>query len=127
MRLLLDTHVFLWVVADSPRLSAVARDLIGRADEVYVSVASLWEVSIKASTGKIVADIDSLAGAIEGSGMTPLPVSLAHTVQVSHLPLRDGHKDPFDRLLVAQSMTEPLVLLTADRQLAAYGGPLHLI
>lgn len=127
MRLLLDTHVFLWVVADSPRLSATARDLIGRADEVHVSVASLWEVSIKAATGKIVADVDSLAGAIEGSGMIALPVSLAHAVQVSRLPLHDGHKDPFDRLLLAQAMTEPLVLLTADRKLEAYGAPLRIV
>ncbi|MEW6293633.1 MAG: type II toxin-antitoxin system VapC family toxin [Pseudomonadota bacterium] len=126
MRLLLDTHVFLWVVEDSARLSDAARKLIAQASEVYVSTASLWEISIKASAGKIVADIDSLAAAIEGSGMIPLPVSLAHAVQVAHLPLRDGHKDPFDRLLVAQSMSEPLVLLTADRKLEAYGGPLRV-
>lgn len=126
MRLLLDTHIFLWVVEDSARLSDAARNLIARASEVYVSTASLWEISIKAAAGKIVADIDSLAAAIEGSGMISLPVNLAHAVQVAHLPLCDGHKDPFDRLLVAQSMTEPLVLLTADRKLESYGGPLRI-
>jgi len=68
-----------------------------------------------------------LADAIEGSGMTPLPVKLAHAVEVGRLPLLDGHKDPFDRLLVAQSRVEPLVLMTADRKLEAYGGPIRVV
>jgi PIN domain nuclease of toxin-antitoxin system len=127
MRLLLDTHVFLWTVGDSPRLSGSARELIGAADEVYVSTASLWEISIKASVGKIDADLGQLAAAIAGSGMLPLPVSLAHALQVGRLPLLHGHKDPFDRLLVAQSMAEPLMLLTADHKLAEYGGPIRVI
>lgn len=127
MRILLDTHVFLWVVSDSSRLSRTARTQIQNAAEVFVSVASLWEISIKAVTGKIDADVEAMAWAIQASGFSELPVMASHAVQVSRLPLLNGHKDPFDRLLVAQSMVEPLVLLTADAQLAAYGGLIRTV
>lgn len=122
MRILLDTHVFIWAVLDDPRLTAKARALIEGADEVNVSAASIWEIAIKSSTGKIDADIEKMAQAIEDSGFNELPVSIAHAVQVAKLPLLNDHKDPFDRLLVAQSMSEPLVLLTADTKVLAYGG-----
>lgn len=127
MRILLDTHVFLWVVSDSPRLSQTARTQIEKAAEVFVSVASLWEISIKSVTGKIDADIEAMAWAIHESGFNELPVRASHAVQVSKLPPLNGHKDPFDRLLVAQSMAEPLVLLTADAHLAAYGGLIRTV
>ena len=122
MRILLDTHVFIWVVTDDPRLTQVARGLIEAADSVYVSAASIWEVAIKSALGKIDADVDEMARAIKESGFVELPVSTAHAAQVAKLPLLDNHKDPFDRLLVAQSMTEPLVLLSADAKMLAYGG-----
>lgn len=118
MRLLLDTHIFLWAVAGSPQLKPAARSLIESAERVYVSAASLWEVAIKARLGKIEVDPDDLLAAIDASGFIELPVTAAHAVGVARLA--DHHADPFDRLLLAQAMAEPLKLLTADRVLADY-------
>lgn len=125
MRLLLDTHVFLWTVTDSPRLTTEARRSIVDADEVYVSAASIWEVAIKAGLGKIQGDIKQLASAIGGSGFVELPVTALHAAFVSELP--QYHRDPLDRLLIAQAMTEPLVLLTADPMLPQYSDLVRLV
>jgi PIN domain nuclease of toxin-antitoxin system len=122
MRILLDTHIFIWAVTDDPRLTSAARALIEAADSVYVSAASIWEIAIKSALGKIDADAEEMAQAIKESGFVELSVSPPHAVQVARLPLLNSHKDPFDRLLVAQSMTEPLVLLSADTKVLAYGG-----
>jgi PIN domain nuclease of toxin-antitoxin system len=118
MRLLLDTHLFLWTVMDSPRLTEEARRQMLAADEVYVSAASLWEIAIKSRLGKVEGDVDELAQAVEGSGLLELPVYARHAARVAHLPLLP--RDPFDRLLVAQALSEPLVLLTADEMLSGY-------
>lgn len=118
MRLLLDTHIFLWAVAGSPLLKPAARRLIEGADEVYVSAASIWEVAIKARLGKIETDPHELAAAIDASGFVGLPVTAAHAAGVAHLERH--HSDPFDRLLIAQALAEPLRLLTADEVLAKY-------
>lgn len=118
MRLLLDTHVFLWAVAGSALLKPPARRLIESADEIFVSAASIWEVAIKARLGRIEADPTELAAAIEPSGFLELPITARHAAGVAHLALH--HHDPFDRLLVAQALAEPLRLLTADEQLARY-------
>jgi PIN domain nuclease of toxin-antitoxin system len=118
MRLLLDTHIYLWVVTDDPKLSKAARKLISDADDVFVSSASIWEASIKAGLGKLDADINQLVSAIEESGFSELPVRAVHAAMVRDLP--DIHRDPFDRLLVAQAMCEPLRLVTADSHLAGY-------
>jgi PIN domain nuclease of toxin-antitoxin system len=118
MRLLLDTHVFLWVVAGSPRLKPAARRLIESADETWVSAASLWEIAIKVRLGKLRADPLELAGAIEASGFTELPVRAMHAAAVA--TLAPHHNDPFDRLLIAQAIAEPLRLLTANAALSAY-------
>lgn len=119
MRLLLDTHLFLWAVTDSRKLKAAARKQMLAADQIYVSAASIWEIAIKARLGKIKGDPQRLALAIAGSGFIELPVSARHAARVVQLPLH--HHDPFDRLLVAQSLSEPLLLLTADGALARYG------
>jgi PIN domain nuclease of toxin-antitoxin system len=119
MRLLLDTHVYLCAVAGSSRLDAKARRLIEAAEAVHVSAVSVWEVAIKARLGKIEADPDELVAAISDSGFVELPIRAAHASAVARLPLH--HADPFDRMLVAQALTEPLRLLTADSALAAYG------
>jgi PIN domain nuclease of toxin-antitoxin system len=116
MRLLLDTHIFLWAVCGSPLLKAPVRRLIESADEVYVSAASIWEIAIKARLGKIEADPHELAAAIEPSGFLELPVRAAHAAGVEQLELH--HSDPFDRLLIAQALSEPLKLLTVDAILA---------
>lgn len=118
MRLLLDTHVFLWVATDSPRLNGEVRKVLESASAIYVSSASIWEIAIKARLGKIDADADQMLAAIEESGFQELPVQGRHAAMVAKLPLH--HRDPFDRLLVAQAMTEPLRLVTGDDQLLAY-------
>jgi PIN domain nuclease of toxin-antitoxin system len=118
MRLLLDTHVFLWALAGSPRLGADARRTIEAAEAVCVSAASIWEIAIKARLGKVDADVDEVAAAIDASGFTELPVRAVHAAAVAKLPLHHG--DPFDRLLVAQAVVEPLRLMTADAVLGRY-------
>jgi PIN domain nuclease of toxin-antitoxin system len=118
VRLLLDTHVFLWAVSGSRRLTPRIRAVIEGADEVLVSAASIWEIAIKVRLGRLQADPVAMAGAIEESGFKELPVRAAHAAHVANLPLH--HSDPFDRLLVAQAVTEPLRLLTADDALAIY-------
>src|SRR5665213_982704 len=118
MRLLLDTHVFLWAIAESPLLKPAMRRVVESADQVYVSAASIWEIAIKAQLGKIAANPDEVVTAIEESGFLELPVRAAHTAEVVQLPLY--HNDPFDRILVAQAITEPLKLLTSDGVLGQY-------
>ena len=118
MRLLLDTHVFLWVVVDDPKLSPKGRQLIIEAEAVFISSASIWEASIKVGLGKLQLDIDALIAEIEAGGYLELPVRATHAARVRTLP--PVHRDPFDRLLVAQALTEPLFLLTADQILAQY-------
>ncbi len=118
MRLLLDTHIFLWAVAGSPLLKQSTRRLIESAEEVYVSAASIWEVAIKARLGKIKADPEVLAAAIEASGFLELSVTAAHAAGVAQLELH--HNDPFDRLLIAQALAMPLKLVTVDEMLTKY-------
>ncbi len=127
MRILLDTHVFIWAVTDDPRLTPASRKLIEEAESVHVSAVSIWEIAMKSALGKIDADAEEMAQAIKGSGFAELSVSTAHAAQVAKLPLLDNHKDPFDRLLVAQSMAEPLILLTADPKVLAYGGLIRAV
>lgn len=116
MRLLLDTHVLIWWDAGQ-RLSAAARTAIRDADEVYVSAASAWEIAIKASLGKIVSS-RSVAQATAECGFFELPVTFAHAEQLATLPAL--HRDPFDRLLVAQALTEDLTVVTRDPAIARY-------
>lgn len=118
MRLLLDTHVFLWAAAGDAKLTKAAQAVILNADEVFVSAASIWEISIKAALKKIDADVDALVAEISAAGFQELPVTAAHAAAVRVLP--DIHRDPFDRILVAQAITEPLRLMTADDNVAKY-------
>jgi PIN domain nuclease of toxin-antitoxin system len=125
MRLLLDTQIFLWFLADSRRLKPPGRRRIREADVVYVSAASVWEASIKIALGKLDVDIDEVVTQIPASGFVELPVAARHAAAVAALPRL--HDDPFDRLLVAQAMTEPLHLLTADEVLTAYSPLVELV
>ncbi|MGV2287982.1 type II toxin-antitoxin system VapC family toxin [Trinickia sp. YCB016] len=118
MRLLLDTHVFLWSVTDDRKLTKAARKLILDADEVFISSASIWEASIKAGLGKLEVDVNLLVSEIEASGYSELPVRAVHAALVRDLP--DIHRDPFDRILVAQALSEPLRLMTSDGHLSKY-------
>jgi len=118
MRLLLDTQVFLWSVTDDRKLTKAARKLILDADDVFVSSASIWEASIKAGLGKLDVDVNLLVSEIEASGFLELPVRAVHAAMVRDLP--DIHGDPFDRLLIAQALSEPLRLVTSDGHLSKY-------
>jgi PIN domain nuclease of toxin-antitoxin system len=124
MRLLLDTHIFLWIATNDPRLSTRACRLISAADERFVSSASIWEAAIKAGLGKLDIDVGELIRAISASGIRELPVRAVHGAAVRDLP--HHHRDPFDRLLVAQARHEPLRLVTADAHLARYDRSLVL-
>jgi len=115
MRVLLDTHIFLWAVTDSRKLKAAARQRMLAADQIYVSAASIWEIAIKARLGKIQGDPEQLALVIEDSGFIELPVSARHAARVAQLPLH--HHDPFDRLLVAHARLRRWRLVTADARL----------
>ncbi|MBI5659014.1 MAG: type II toxin-antitoxin system VapC family toxin [Nitrosomonadales bacterium] len=125
MRLLLDTQIFLWAVMGSAKLKAGARKTMGEADEIYVSSASIWEIAIKSGLGKLNADTKLIVAAIGESGFMELPVYSRHAVMVSELP--PHHRDPFDRLLLAQAMSEPLQLLTTDTTLAKYSELVRVI
>jgi len=118
MRLLLDTHVYLWAVANHPRLGLGIRAQIEQADEVYVSSASIWEIAIKVGLGKLVADTGQLVEAIDGSGFKSLLVTPQQAALVAGLPAL--HNDPFDRLLVAQALRESLTIVTADEIVPRY-------
>lgn len=125
MRLLLDTHIFLWVVMGSSALKPPARRIIEAADEVYVSAASIWEVAIKARLGKIEADTDLLVAELPRAGFRDLSVTVQHAARVASLP--PYHSDPFDRLLIAQAIVEPLRFLTADKTLARYSEMIQVV
>lgn len=121
MRLLLDTHVVLWTVAMSDCLPGRARALIeDTAHQVYCSAASLCEIAIKVGLRRtdFQADLPALRAALPEMGIEELPITGSHTEKLIELP--PIHKDPFDRMLIAQSMTEPLLLLTNDAILARY-------
>ena len=118
MNLLLDTQIYLWAVANSPRLCPHTRELVSTAEEVYVSAASIWEACIKIALGKLDAPIAGIVNSITASGFAELPVLAIHTMGVAELP--PIHRDPFDRLLVAQAEAAALHLLTADALLAGY-------
>ena len=119
-RLLLDTHAFIWFVSNDVNLPVSTRDKIESAEEVFLSIASLWEIAIKLNIGKL-----SLQGTFEEiepqlmtAGITVLSVTFTDTVQFRYLPL--NHRDPFDRILVAQAMNHSLVLISRDAVFDAY-------
>ena len=122
MRLLLDTHVFLWFAADSPKLSSLARESIRRGTVVHVSVVSVWEIAIKYAAGKFGAPDDDITALINDCisqcGCQILPVKVEHALLTASLPLH--HRDPFDRMLVAQTIAEELTLVSHDKTLARY-------
>lgn len=122
MKLLLDTHVVLWMLLDDPKLKPAVRHHLAAPDaQLYVSVVTPWEVAIKASLGRLEID-DEMQEPLTAFGVTFLGVELAHIACVRKLPLH--HKDPFDRMLFAQALAEGMTLVSADRKAAAYEVPL---
>jgi PIN domain nuclease of toxin-antitoxin system len=122
MKVLLDTHTFLWWITDSPRLSARAREVIHDSDnELFFSAASGWEIAIKAQLGRLQLPDNLEQFIVEQLALNAilvLPIQLRHALHVYTLP--QHHRDPFDRMLVAQSQVENLSLLTADPQITQY-------
>jgi PIN domain nuclease of toxin-antitoxin system len=127
MRILLDTHLFLWSIKNDRRLPKEARSKILNAMEVYVSSASIWEICIKIKLGKldIQGTLSDVVEAIAQSGFCELPITAMHAAAVS--TLADIHRDPFDRILIAQAISEPLTLLTADFQLKGYSDLVYFV
>lgn len=128
MKLLLDTHLLLWAAGDPGRMSPVALALIEDAgNELFFSAASLWEISIKHGLGRadFQADPRVLRRALLDNGYSELPIISEHAVAIEGLP--PIHKDPFDRMLVAQATVEGITLLTADALLAQYPGPVRRV
>lgn len=124
MRLLLDTHVLLWVLAGDKRLTRSSRDILTSADTVVVSVVSAWEIALKAGAGKLRAP-DDLEEAVRESGLSMTTLDFADVAESARLPVR--HSDPFDRMLVAQARVRGLTIMSKDRQLEGYDVPLLLI
>lgn len=128
MKLLLDTHLLLWAAGKPERLTPNARALIEDAEnELFFSAASLWEIAIKLGLGRADFEVDPrvLRRGLIDNGYGELPITSAHTVTIPTLP--PLHKDPFDRMLVAQAMVEGITLLTADKLVAQYPGPIKRI
>lgn len=120
MRVLLDTHVFLWWLADDPGLRPAAREAIADPDTiVHVSAVTVWEIAIKAALGRLDAVSADLAGEIAANGFVELPITARHAARAGGLPRH--HDDPFDRMLCAQAGLEGLTLVTRDRVFEAYG------
>jgi len=119
MRVLLDTHALLWWLTDDPALGERAKAQIAEPDNmILVSAASLWEIAVKQAIGKIEADIAEIEKAIAAQGMVRLGIDADHLIELVSLP--PLHRDPFDRMLIAQARAEDVPLLTADAHIAGY-------
>lgn len=124
MRVLLDTHVLLWTQGDPRKLDRAVIALLNRSP-VFVSAASIWEISVKAAIGKLKLTPRSVITAIEQAGFQLLPVNAEHAARVYDLDV--AHSDPFDRLLVAQAQVESMTLLTRDASLAVFGDSVRVV
>lgn len=121
MRLLIDSHALLWILSSPRQLSARARSALGDpVNERFVSVAALWEIAIKVSVGKLSIPM-ALDAAVIHSAATPLAITIDHAKCVQTLPFH--HRDPFDRMMIAQAIEEGLTVVTRDRHFQAYGVP----
>ena len=125
MQLLLDTHLVIWALSEPDKLSNEAQQKIQNASKIFVSAASIWEMAIKSSLGKLEVDLDELTKTLLDMNVSLLAISWEHAKQVKQLP--HYHRDPFDRLIISQAMIEPLILLTHDKILAQYTDLVHLV
>ena len=120
MRLLLDAHVLLWWLSDDRKLATSGRQIIANPNnDVFVSSASVWEISIKTALGRIDVELDDLEDAIARNGFRALPIGFRHAITAGRLPA--VHRDPFDRMLVAQASVEELRIVSHDRVFERYG------
>ncbi len=122
MRLLVDTHALLWALSRPDRLAGTASAALrDPANHVFVSAASTWEIAIKSALGKLDGDVGTIAGAARELGFADLAITIPHTVRVRSL--HPHHRDPFDRILVAQALEEGLTIVTHDPVFTAYPAP----
>jgi len=117
---LLDTHTFIWLSENSDQLSSNLKDIIEEADTVYLSIVSLWEIAIKLNLGKLSLqqDYEAIETELEASDILLLPITFNDTIQTRDLPLH--HRDPFDRMLIAQAITRSLTVISRDTAFDAY-------
>lgn len=128
MRVLLDTQLIVWWLKNADLLPRALPALLRESDgPACVSRVSQWELAIKISNGKLRMDLPRFSAQVARDGFEWLEIKSEHLLQVAALPKFDDHKDPFDRLLVAQSLSEPLILLTVDHKLAPYGSTVRLV
>lgn len=123
-RYLLDSHILIWLDTGNARLGSHVLNTLRDADERYLSAATAWELSLKQAAGKLTLRVP-VGAMLEAFRLEELPVTIRHGDQAAALPLH--HRDPFDRMLVAQAMIESLILVTADQELAQYGVPILLV
>ncbi|MFF2540111.1 type II toxin-antitoxin system VapC family toxin [Streptomyces cyaneofuscatus] len=124
MRLLLDTHVILWWLGDSDELSDQVKDLLDTEPSVHLSAVSAWEIAIKQSLGKLDGP-DDLAERVRDSQFTALPITAGHGVRAGRLPAL--HRDPFDRILIAQAQIEGMTIVTRDQRIPQYDVPVMAV
>jgi PIN domain nuclease of toxin-antitoxin system len=119
--ILLDTHAFIWLSEDDPNLPITLRETIENTDLVFVSIVSFWEISIKLNIGKISLrdDFNSIESRFKSTKFKLLPISIKDTIRLSELPI--FHKDPFDRILIAQAINRSLLVASRDAAFDAYG------
>lgn len=128
MKFLLDTHILLWAAGSPEKLSQQAKSIIEETEnELFFSAASLWEISIKKGLGRPDFKVDSrvLRRALIDNGYQELSITGLHSISIEDLP--DIHKDPFDRILLSQATVEGVTLLTSDKKIAQYRGPIQLV
>lgn len=118
MRVLLDTHILLWALTGHPKLSYTARTFLNHAAEIHVSAATFWEMAIKVGLGKLSVDLEEVRQFCTDSGFIELPIGAEHAIAVKDLV--PHHRDPFDRLIVATTVMDPMRLLTADPIMTRY-------
>jgi PIN domain nuclease of toxin-antitoxin system len=124
VRLLVDTHVVLWWLLDDPTLAAEVKDLLDHEPDAFVSAATTWEVAIKQAMGKLRGPKD-LPERIRDSGLVELPITIGHSIAAGRLPRL--HNDPFDRMLIAQALSEDLTMVTRDAAIQRYKVPVLTI
>jgi PIN domain nuclease of toxin-antitoxin system len=121
LRLLIDSNAFIWMVSQPQELSAASREaIVDPANQRFLSVSSVWEIAIKLSIGKLSLP-GTLQAAVDGMGAEMLPITMVHIGRVQTLPFH--HRDPFDRMMIAQAIEEGLTIVTRDRVFQSYGVP----
>lgn len=125
MRILLDTHIIIWILEDSKKLSKKARKIIDDANEVYISPVSAWEMMIKMQLGKLEIELEDINKIFKQTNFIELNLKFEHVLTLNNLP--NYHKDPFDRMLIAQALSEPLKLITSDSMVKKYSDFIELV